>query len=31
VTRAIGKVSQALERIAKEAHRPHSSSISDWI
>jgi hypothetical protein len=31
VTRALGKVSQALERIAKEAHRPHSSSISDWI
>jgi hypothetical protein len=31
VTRALGKVSQALERIAKEAHRSHSSIISDWI
>jgi hypothetical protein len=31
VARALGKVSQALQRIAKEAHRPHSSIISDWI
>jgi hypothetical protein len=29
--RALWKVEQAFERIAKEAHWPHSPSISNWI